>query len=72
VLITRHPTVFFLGINDCGGVDYDEAEPLIDRLMDAVHDLYVKANARNFLFVDLPPVDRSPQGMPISQKHTMS
>lgn len=30
---------------------------------DAVHELYVKAGARNFVFLDVPPVGRSPQGM---------
>ena len=30
--------------------------------MDAVHTLYVKAHARNFLLIDLPPMGRSPGG----------
>lgn len=27
-----------------------------------MHDLYVKAGARNLLFIDVPPIDRSPGG----------
>lgn len=30
--------------------------------MDAVHELYVKAGARNFILIDVPPVHVSPQG----------
>lgn len=30
--------------------------------MDAVHTLYVKAGARNFVLIDVPPVNLAPQG----------
>lgn len=53
--------VFFLGINDvCNTLDEDDIPSLVEKLMDAAHDLYVKAGARNYLFIDIPPVDRSP------------
>ena len=51
-----------MGINDCGSTDADELEPIVESVFDAVHDLYVKAGARNFVLVDVPPIDRSPQG----------
>lgn len=55
--------VIFLGINDCGSTDSDELEFVIETILDTVHDLYVKAGARKFIFVNVPPIDRSPQGM---------
>ncbi|KIM66770.1 carbohydrate esterase family 16 protein [Scleroderma citrinum Foug A] len=51
----------FLGINDCGSTDSDELEFVIETILDTVHDLYVKAGARKFIFVNVPPIDRSPQ-----------
>ncbi|KAK0206996.1 hypothetical protein DFS33DRAFT_1256362, partial [Desarmillaria ectypa] len=52
--------VLYLGINDRGRTSSDELEPLVEALLDAVHDLYVKAGARNFVLVDVLPIDRSP------------
>ncbi|CCL98375.1 uncharacterized protein FIBRA_00370 [Fibroporia radiculosa] len=52
--------VFYLGINDCGRSSSDELQPIVESMFDAVHKLYVKAGARNFLFIDIPPIDRSP------------
>jgi hypothetical protein len=40
----------------------DELEDVVEILFDAMHELYVKAGARNFLLVDVPPLDRSPGG----------
>ncbi|KAG6858031.1 hypothetical protein C0995_003196, partial [Termitomyces sp. Mi166 len=37
-------------------------------IFDALHDLYVKAGARNFLLFDVPPVDRSPQAVAITSE----
>ncbi|KAI0755088.1 hypothetical protein C8Q80DRAFT_409820 [Daedaleopsis nitida] len=51
----------FMGINDCGSNDLEELESIVDNVFDVVHDLYVKAGARNFILVDVPPIDRSPQ-----------
>ncbi|EEB90652.1 hypothetical protein MPER_11112, partial [Moniliophthora perniciosa FA553] len=54
--------VIYFGINDCGCTDEDELEPIIETLFDAVHVLFTKAGARNFLFIDVPPLDRTPAG----------
>ena len=40
----------------------DELEDVLEALFDIVHALYVKAGARNFLLMDVPPLDRSPGG----------
>lgn len=57
------PLVVFLGINDCGTTECDGLESIVETLFDALHNLYVKAGARNFVLIDVPPIDRSPQGM---------
>ena len=54
--------VFFLGINDCGRTEEDDLESIVETMFDGVHDLYIKAGARNFVFVDVPPMDRFPGG----------
>lgn len=43
-------------------VDEYELEPIVEKLFDALHDLYVKVSARYFLLIDLPPMERSPAG----------
>lgn len=56
--------VIFLGINDCGTADLtDDLEAVVGAVFDAVHNLYIKAKARHFVLIDVPPIDRSPQGM---------
>lgn len=56
--------VIFLGINDCGTADSaDDLEAVVEAVFDALHDLYIKAKARHFVLIDVPPIDRSPQGM---------
>ncbi|KAF8337918.1 uncharacterized protein EI90DRAFT_3286718 [Cantharellus anzutake] len=56
--------IIWIGINDCGnGANDSEAveEILEEQVFDeAVHNLYVKAGARNFVFMDVPPLDRCP------------
>ncbi|XP_006463806.1 hypothetical protein AGABI2DRAFT_120609 [Agaricus bisporus var. bisporus H97] len=52
----------FLGINDCGRRRSEALEFIVEDIFDTVHDLYVKAQARNFVLIDVPLVDRSPQG----------
>lgn len=52
--------VFYIGINDCGTTDADELESVIETVIDAIHKLYVKIGARNFLLIDVPPINRSP------------
>ncbi|KAK0461656.1 uncharacterized protein EV420DRAFT_1266339, partial [Desarmillaria tabescens] len=60
--------VLFLDINDCGRISSEELEPIVEVLFDAVHDLYVKAGARNFVLVDVPPIDRSPSAVDSSDE----
>ncbi|KDQ56113.1 carbohydrate esterase family 16 protein [Jaapia argillacea MUCL 33604] len=55
--------VIWIGINDCGRTWEDDLEEIMEVVSDALHDLYVKAGARNFLLVDVPPMDRSPGGV---------
>ncbi|KAF8055450.1 hypothetical protein FPV67DRAFT_1542034 [Lyophyllum atratum] len=54
--------VFWMGINDCGRTDADELDTIVERIFDAMHDLYVKWKARSFLLIDVPPMQRSPGG----------
>ncbi|KZT70157.1 carbohydrate esterase family 16 protein [Daedalea quercina L-15889] len=61
---TEQDTLFvtWVGINDCG---YDPAEAipgLVSRLFELQNKLY-DHGARNFMLVDLPPVERSPSGI---------
>lgn len=51
----------FIGIIDCASNDIDELEAIVEQVFDAVHDLYVKAGGRNFVLIDIPPINRSPQ-----------
>jgi hypothetical protein len=46
----------------CSGTAADELEPIVEKLFDAMHDLYVKWKARSFLLIDVPPMERSPGG----------
>lgn len=55
--------VFYLGINDCGRTPSDDLEPIVEAVFDVLHDLYTKFLARNFVLIDVPPIDRSPGGM---------
>lgn len=55
--------VFFLGTNDCGRTPSDDLEPVTEVVFDVLHHLYTKFNARNFVLIDVPPIDRSPGGM---------
>ena len=54
--------VLSLGINDCGRTSSDELEPIVEAIFDTLHDLYVKVGARNFVLIDVPPINRSPGG----------
>jgi lysophospholipase L1-like esterase len=55
-------SVFYLGTNDCGRTPSDELEQIVETIFDTLHDLYVTAGARNFVLIDVPPIDRSPGG----------
>ncbi|PBL03007.1 hypothetical protein ARMGADRAFT_281021 [Armillaria gallica] len=57
--------VSYLGINDCGSTS---ADVIVEALFGAVHDLYVKTGARNFVLVDVPPIDRSPGALDSSDE----
>ena len=61
--------VIFIGINDCGSNDVDDLDTAMEPIFDVLHDLYVKAGARNFVLVDVPPSDRSPQGTHFEATH---
>ena len=51
-----------MGINDCGRTPSDDLEPIVEAIFDVLHDLYTKFLARNFVLIDVPPIDRSPGG----------
>ena len=55
--------VFYLGINDCGCNPSDRLGSVVGNLFQVVYTLSDKVHARNVLFVDVPPLDRSPGGM---------
>ncbi|PPR04742.1 hypothetical protein CVT24_006901 [Panaeolus cyanescens] len=44
------------------GVVYD----IIEKIIHSADILYTRAGARNFIFVDVPPIDRSPRGININ------
>ncbi|KIY48525.1 hypothetical protein FISHEDRAFT_73495 [Fistulina hepatica ATCC 64428] len=60
---TRTCYVLALGVNDCGRTDEDDLDAIVENVLDAAHRLYIKAGARNFVFIDVPPIDRSPAGL---------
>ena len=62
VELTNLAAVVALGINDCGRTPSDELEPIVEGIFDTLHDLYVKFGARNFVLIDVLPIDRSPGG----------
>ncbi|EIW82317.1 carbohydrate esterase family 16 protein, partial [Coniophora puteana RWD-64-598 SS2] len=43
----------------------------VEAVSDALHSLYVKAGARNFVLLDVPPIDRSPQAVNTSSVEDM-
>ena len=55
-------SVFYLGTNDCGRTSSDELEQIVETIFDTLHGLCVTAGARNFVLIDVPPIDRSPGG----------
>ncbi|KZT01321.1 carbohydrate esterase family 16 protein [Laetiporus sulphureus 93-53] len=53
--------VLWVGTNDCGQADPSDLEDIVDSLFaNGLDELYVKAGARNFLLIDVPPNERSP------------
>ncbi|TFY72677.1 hypothetical protein EVG20_g339 [Dentipellis fragilis] len=70
---TSSDTLFmtWVGINDCAYVDTEEeTQGLIDTLFGFQEQLY-EWKARNFLFINVPPINRSPAAMwaEAMQKH---
>ncbi|KAF9457592.1 hypothetical protein BDZ94DRAFT_1227626 [Collybia nuda] len=55
--------VIWMGINDCGCTVADELAPIVEKLFDAMHDIYVRWKGRSFLLIDIPPMERSPGGL---------
>lgn len=53
--------VTWVGINDCAFTNNESAPELVDTLFELQDSLYA-AGARNFLLIDLPPLERSPAG----------
>ncbi|RPD74508.1 hypothetical protein L226DRAFT_582184 [Lentinus tigrinus ALCF2SS1-7] len=68
---SRTSFVLHLGINDCGATDEDDLDEIVEKLLDAAHDLYVKAGARNFIFMDVIPIDRTPGAQATDSEDTM-
>lgn len=69
--LTRHYQLSLLALTT-GCNDADELEAIVETIFDAVHNLYVKAGARNFVLIDVPPIHRSPQGATIRDSHSFS
>jgi hypothetical protein len=55
----------YLGINDCGGRGDDILDIITTKLFDTLRDLYVKAKARNFVLIGVPPFQHTPMSMTI-------
>ena len=57
--------VLFVGVNDCARATTSEGEEDVEAavrvVMEAAHTLHDRTVARNFVFVDVPPVDCSPE-----------
>ncbi|KZT09511.1 carbohydrate esterase family 16 protein [Laetiporus sulphureus 93-53] len=53
--------VTWVGINDCAFATERTVPKYVDSLFDLQEDLY-NAGARNFLYIDVPPLHRSPAG----------
>ncbi|KAH9946107.1 SGNH hydrolase-type esterase domain-containing protein [Epithele typhae] len=64
---TSEDTLFttWVGINDCGFLDPEQVPATVEGLFAQQHSLY-KIGARNFLFIDVPPIHRSPVGVNFS------
>ncbi|OSC97117.1 carbohydrate esterase family 16 protein [Trametes coccinea BRFM310] len=54
--------VTWIGINDCARLELSDIPATLDDLF-AEQELLYETGARNFLFIDVPPIDRSPVGV---------
>ncbi|KAI0721078.1 hypothetical protein C8T65DRAFT_632157 [Cerioporus squamosus] len=57
--------VTWIGINDCGRLDVSSVPSAVEELFVEQECLY-NAGARNFLFIDVPPIHRTPVGVMVS------
>ncbi|KAI0748136.1 hypothetical protein C8Q80DRAFT_1270577 [Daedaleopsis nitida] len=57
--------VTWIGINDCGHRDINSVPSTVDELFVEQEALY-NVGARNFLFIDVPPIHRTPVGLAFS------
>ncbi|THU92330.1 hypothetical protein K435DRAFT_829659 [Dendrothele bispora CBS 962.96] len=55
--------VFFFGINDCGNTEECLLSDIVENIIQYADRLYSEAGARKFIFIDVPPIDRSPGGL---------
>ena len=55
--------VFYFGINDCDTVLAEDVEAPIDKVLAAVRKLYEQYGAKHFVLMDVPPLERAPEGM---------
>ncbi|KAJ3555507.1 hypothetical protein NM688_g2538 [Phlebia brevispora] len=65
--------VIWLGINDCGTLEQDRLPDVVTQLFeDGLSKLYIKAGARKFLLIDVPPMDRSPLAATLNAPSSIS
>ncbi|KAL1714652.1 hypothetical protein EV715DRAFT_257140 [Schizophyllum commune] len=55
--------VFYFGINDCDTVLAEDVEAPIDKVLAAVRKLHEECGAKHVVLMDVPPLERAPEGM---------
>ncbi|PIL24007.1 hypothetical protein GSI_13758 [Ganoderma sinense ZZ0214-1] len=60
--------ITWIGINDCARLEIPAVPNAVEELFVEQEALY-QAGARNFLFIDVPPIHRSPGGVSFSRLH---
>ncbi|TRM62842.1 hypothetical protein BD626DRAFT_557770 [Schizophyllum amplum] len=53
--------VFYFGINDCDVTLAEDVAPLVDKVLDAARTLRREVGATDFVIMDIPPLERSPE-----------
>ncbi|KAI5897434.1 uncharacterized protein SCHCODRAFT_02488547 [Schizophyllum commune H4-8] len=56
-------STFYFGINDCDTVLAEDVEAPIDKVLAAVRKLHEEYGAKHFVLMDVPPLERAPEGM---------
>lgn len=51
-----------VGLISDSNTDAVDLEPIVEQVLDAMHQLYIKWKGHSFLLVDVPPMHRSPGG----------